>query len=70
MEVSAKNGTNIKDFFKELAWEVTGGKKTAEKQQVKNVSANNRGVNGADGHVDLKKAVQSQEERKKRGCGC
>lgn len=27
MEVSAKSGSNIKDFFKELAWTVSGGRK-------------------------------------------
>ena len=42
MEVSAKTGHNIKEFFKELACVIAGGKKTKEEPAPKPVNSNGK----------------------------
>jgi GTPase SAR1 family protein len=61
MEVSAKTGSNIKEFFKELACVIAGGKKSKEEQSSTKQSANPAPQpiksQQAEQKVDLSKAV-------------
>lgn len=77
MEVSAKTGHNIKEFFRELSYVVAGGKKTKEepaaKQQASNnnppANQSNKPVTG--GTVSLNNAGKNgSEERKSKKCEC
>jgi hypothetical protein len=67
MEVSAKTGHNIKEFFRELAGVIAGGKKSKEDasshKQTTNVVSQQV---PASGGVDLSKANQGKEGRKKK----
>lgn len=63
MEVSAKTGTNIKQFFKELACVIAGGGKKSKEQATKNAIPTNqappqpiKSQNQAE-KIDLSKAV-------------
>lgn len=75
MEVSAKTGHNIKEFFRELSYVVAGGKKTKEEPAPKQQAASNnnppssQGNKAATGTVSLTNAGKnSSEERKSKKC--
>ncbi len=71
MEVSAKSGHNIKEFFKELAIVIAGGRKAKEEPAVttKAPQQNSNPVRSQENNVDLSKAAKSSEKaRKKKGC--
>lgn len=75
MEVSAKTGHNIKEFFRELSFVIAGGKKTKEEPTQKQATSNNaatsqsnKPVTGA-GTINLNNAGKnSGEERKNKKC--
>ena len=61
MEVSAKTGHNIKEFFRELSYVVAGGKKTKEEPTPKQAASNNnppftQNNKAASGTVNLNNA--------------
>jgi hypothetical protein len=62
MEVSAKTGHNIKEFFREMSFVIAGGKKVKEefvqKQQPTN-PANNQPIKSSAGTVSLNAAGKS-----------
>ena len=72
MEVSAKSGQNIKEFFKELAIVIAGGRKGKEEPTPasnKPQTSNGNAARQQDNTVDLNKAAKSGgKERKKKGC--
>jgi GTPase SAR1 family protein len=73
MEVSAKTGHNIKEFFRELSYVVAGGKKSKEEPTPKQPTSSNppsgQANKPASGTVDLNKAGKnSSEERKSKKC--
>ena len=74
MEVSAKTGQNIKEFFRELSFVVAGGKKAKEEPTPKQPAANsnptaNQSNKPVTGTVSLNNAGKSNsEERKNKKC--
>ena len=73
MEVSAKSGQNIKEFFKELAIVIAGGRKS--KEETPTTTTNNKPQVSAnppkpqENNVDLSKAAKAGgKDRKKKGC--
>jgi GTPase SAR1 family protein len=74
MEVSAKTGHNIKEFFRELAFVIAGGKKVkeepvAKQQPANNNTATNQPIKSTTGTVNLNSAARgSSEDRKKKKC--
>ena len=69
MEVSAKSGTNIKEFFKELAWTVAGGKGKEDTTKPTARSAPHVApVQPAEGRVNLNQAMKDKEDNKKCQC--
>jgi GTPase SAR1 family protein len=75
MEVSAKTGHNVKEFFRELAYVVAGGRKGKEEPTPKQPAGNNTAPLGqagkAGGTVELSKAGKGGgEERKGKKCEC
>ena len=72
MEVSAKTGHNIKEFFRELAFVIAGGKKNREevtsKPQTNSSSNNNQPAKAVTGTVSLNNARSSEKEKKKCEC--
>lgn len=74
MEVSAKTGHNIKEFFRELSYVVAGGKKAKEEPTPKQQASNNnppanQAHNKGTGTVSLSNAGKnSSEERKNKKC--
>jgi len=76
MEVSAKTGNNIKEFFKELACIIAGGKKSKEevssKQSTTTIQAPAQPIKSQNQSekVDLSKAGEQKEKRKSKKCEC
>ena len=74
MEVSAKTGSNIKEFFKELACVIAGGKKSKDEPATNNGKTASGNVGNqarppaATGTVSLPGAATGKEERKKKKC--
>lgn len=74
MEVSAKTGHNIKEFFRELSYVVAGGKKTKEEPAPKQQASNNNQTanqpnKATSGTVSLSNAGKNTgEERKNKKC--
>lgn len=72
MEVSAKTGYNVKEFFKDLAFLTAGGKKTKDEPAAKTqTSAPAQPANNVNTHqgVNLTKSAHEQKDKKK-GKGC
>ena len=71
MEVSAKTGTNIKEFFKEMACVIAGGKKSKDEPVISKKPSveQSKPAASAAGTVSLS-ANQTKEERKKKKCEC
>lgn len=72
MEVSAKTGANVKEFFKDLAFMAAGGKKAKDetatsKSQSTTVTAPAPPVQ-ADNKVNLKKSTHEEKKKDKKGC--
>lgn len=77
MQVSAKTGHNIKQFFKQLACVIAGGKKTKQEPVAPTskpanpaVSNQARAAVNASGNVSLPGALQGKQQRKKKKCEC
>ena len=74
MEVSAKTGSNIKEFFKEMACVIAGGKKSKDETtttKTANQAAQPKPAAApATGNVSLGAASSGKEERKKKKCEC
>jgi Ras-related protein Rab-6A len=73
MEVSAKTGHNIKEFFRELAFVIAGGKKSREEvtpkpQPSSSNNNNNQPAKAVTGTVSLNNARSSEKEKKKCEC--
>ena len=71
MEVSAKTGHNIKEFFRELAFVIAGGKKSKEEasKPQANSSNTNQPIKAATtGTVNLNNAARSSNEKEKKKC--
>jgi GTPase SAR1 family protein len=72
MEVSAKTGHNIKEFFRELAFVIAGGKKSKEETSKPQPasSSNTQPVKAASGTVNLNNAARIGSEKEKKKCEC
>jgi GTPase SAR1 family protein len=71
MEVSAKTGHNIKEFFRELAAVIAGGGKKPKEETVKpagNPVRNEAAV--VSGGMKLSTEGQKESEKKKKKCEC
>jgi GTPase SAR1 family protein len=72
MEVSAKTGSNVKEFFKDLAFMTGGGKKSREEPTPKQKSNSNpaapANVIPVAGNFNLNSSDQRDPEKKKKGC--
>jgi Ras-related protein Rab-6A len=71
MEVSAKSGHNIKEFFRELSSVIAGGKKAKEESASKQTSSNpvEQPVKSSTGTMSLSRAENVEGEgRKKKKC--
>lgn len=71
MEVSAKTGTNIKDFFKDLAIMIVMGNKRVQKEETpKNqptTQPNQANQNSV--HLTSQNHANPEKEKKKKCCG-
>lgn len=75
MEVSAKTGHNIKEFFRELSFVIAGGKKTKEEPTQKQPASNSAQASQSNkaptnsGTINLNNAGKNNsEERKNKKC--
>ena len=74
MEVSAKTGSNIKEFFKEMACVIAGTKKSKEEPTPKPKNGNDaqpaRPVQSNNNNISLEASKVKKDERKNKKCEC
>ena len=71
MEVSAKTGANVKEFFKDLAFMAAGGKKSKDETTTTKSQSTAAPVQPApaqDNKVNLKKSTHEEKKKDKKGC--
>lgn len=71
MEVSAKTGSNIKEFFKEMACVIAGAKKTKDEPTPKTQTAAQPKPAAQSNNISLEAAGKGDKEgRKNKKCEC
>ena len=73
MEVSAKTGTNIKEFFKQMAGVIAGTKKSKDEPTAKTKTTNDaqpaRPAAPAN-NISLEGSKKAKQDRPKKKCEC